>query len=72
MQLALLSGDESALREQVHQFSGLAVMVGLERLEGLVRAIALAVKGDQMSEAWRLYWALKGDFDGSDSICDLS
>ncbi|MEH6822919.1 MAG: ATP-binding protein [Motiliproteus sp.] len=72
LQRVLLSGNESALREQVHQFSGLVAMVGLDSLETQLRAIALAAKQKLMDEAWRLFRVMESDFDKSNSVCDDS
>ncbi|MEH6471640.1 MAG: ATP-binding protein [Halopseudomonas sp.] len=72
LQQALLDGDESMLREQSHQLSGLAVMAGLYRLDDQVRVFSQAVKQNQMSEAWQVYWSMKDSIDNSNSIFDLS
>ncbi len=68
LQQALLQADMLMLREQAHQLSGLAAMVGLDQLEVQIRAFSQAVKQNQMDEAWQHYWAIKNDFDKSNSI----
>jgi two-component system sensor histidine kinase BarA len=72
LQQALLVGDRLELREQAHQLSGLAAMVGLTQLEVQIRAFSSAVKRNQMDEAWQFYWGIKEDFDKSNSIYDMS